>query len=122
MLPASECQPARVLLEPWTLFAFCAVLVPRAIQSRLRRSRGHGRLLQRQLPAVEAWMELGARVPRPPSSLSWQARPFHRQLTVCVRSVVAAGCADPENMSGCFSDSFQPWRLGWNKAHVYHNK
>jgi hypothetical protein len=33
----------------------------------------------------------------------------------------AAGCADPENMEGCFSDSFQPWRLGWNSAHVYHN-
>ena len=33
----------------------------------------------------------------------------------------AAGCADPEGMEGCFSDSFQPWRLGWNKDHVYHN-
>ena len=67
LLPASECQPARVLLEPCALFAFCVVLAPRAIQSRVRRSRGHGRLLQRQLSAVEAWMELSARVPRPPS-------------------------------------------------------
>ena len=32
-----------------------------------------------------------------------------------------AGCADPEAMEGCFSDSFQPWRLGWNSAHVYHD-
>jgi hypothetical protein len=34
---------------------------------------------------------------------------------------MAAGCADPENMIGCFSDSYQPWRVGVNSGHVYHD-
>ena len=45
-----------------------------------------------------------------------------RAITDFIRTtMVAAGCADPEGMEGCFSDSFQPWRSGWRKPYVYHN-